>query len=319
MKSSAMRVLLHYAAGPEWRRRLAALAAEGIAVDCCAAEDEAGFQAALPQADVLWHVLRPLSADDIARAKRLRLIQKIGVGVNTIDLAAAKARGIAICNMPGTNSRAVAEMTLLLMLACLRRLPLLDRAVRAGAGWRLDPALQDGFGELAGCAIGLLGYGAVPQCLTPILLAMGARPAYWATAPKPEVAIPFRPFETLLETSDIVSLHLPLTPATRGIIDAAALARMRPCAILINTARGELVDTAALHAALKSGRLRGAGFDVFGHEPVPADDPLLSLDTVVLAPHLAWLTAGTLERSLAVAVENCRRLARGAPLLHQVG
>ena len=116
----------------------------------------------------------------------------------------------------------------------------------------------------------------------------------------------------------MLSLHLPLTPETTGIIDAAALAAMRRGSVLINTARGPLVDAVALRDALASGHLRGAGLDVFSREPVAADDPLLQLPNIVVAPHLAWLTVETLERSLAVIAENCRRLSVGEPLLHQV-
>lgn len=311
-----MKVLLHYGAGPAWRRELAALAAQGLDVDCCDELDDARFHALLPAAEVLWHVLRPLSADDVARGAKLRLIQKIGIGVNTIALDAAKARGIAVCNMPGTNSRAVAEMALLLMLACLRRLPLLDRATRAGRGWTLAPDLQDGYGELAGRTVGLVGYGAVPQLLAPVLRAMGATVIYTATAPKADDG--FCTLDALLAAADIVSLHVPLTPATERMIGTAQLARMRPGAILVNTARGGLVDHAALAAALQSGQLGAAGLDVFAVEPAGADDPLLALDNVVVTPHLAWLTTGTLARSLTVAVENCRRLAAGEALLHRV-
>jgi len=313
-----MKVLLHYAAGPAWRRELAALARRGLEVECCDEADDDRFAALLPTAEVLWHVLRPISAADIAAAGRLRLIQKIGVGVNTIDLEAAKAGGIAVCNMPGTNSRAVAEMTLLLMLACLRRLPLLDRATREGRGWTLDPALQDGLGELAGRTVGLVGYGAVSQTLRPALQALGARVVYTDLAPKPDAGAEFRPLADLLREAEIVSLHVPLTPATARLIDRQRLGMMRPGAILINTARGGLVDRPALIDALRSGRLGAAGLDVFAAEPVSADDPLLALDNVVLTPHLAWLTTGTLRRSLDVAVENCRRLESGDALLHRV-
>jgi phosphoglycerate dehydrogenase-like enzyme len=311
-------VLLHYAAGPAWQRDLAALAEGELHLECCDEEDNSRFYALLPLADVLWHVLRPVSAADIARAVKLRLIQKIGVGVNTIDLGAAKAKGIAVCNMPGTNTRAVAEMALLLMMTCLRRLPLLDRATREGRGWKLDSALQDSFGELAGCTVGLVGYGRVPQTLGPILQAMGAKVIYTATAPKPAATAAFRPLSDLLHDSDIVSLHVPLTAVTSQLIDREQLALMRPGAILINTARGGLVNQPALVEALRCGHLRGAGLDVFAIEPVGADEPLLKLENVVLAPHLAWLTTGTLRRSLEVAVENCRRLIAGEALLHRV-
>jgi phosphoglycerate dehydrogenase-like enzyme len=313
-----MRVLLHYTPGPQWQSGLAALTERGLEIEGCDALDDERFDRLLPEAEVLWHVLRRVSAEDIARAKRLRRIQKLGIGVNTIDLDAARGRGIAVCNMPGTNARAVAEMALLLMLACLRRLPLVDRAIRAGQGWRLDPALQDSFGELAGSIVGLVGFGAIPQLLAPMLQALGATVIYTATAAKPGAPFAFRPLAELLREANIISLHLPLTQATERLIGAAELALMRPGAILINTARGGLVDQPALADALKRRHLGGAGLDVFAAEPVAANEPLLALDNVVLAPHLAWLTAGTLDRSLAVAVENCRRLAAGEALLHRV-
>jgi phosphoglycerate dehydrogenase-like enzyme len=312
------RVVLHYQAGRQLRQRLEHLAADGLAVTMVAPDDAAGLRRALAAAEVLWHVLAPVSAADIAAAPRLRLIQKIGVGVNTIDLDAARRQGVAVCNMPGTNTRAVAEMTLSLMLAALRRLPQLDRAVRDGRGWSLDADELEGCGELGGRTVGLLGYGAVPALLAPVLGALGARVLFTSRSPRLGAVGERVPLDHLLAASDILSLHLPLTAETAGIVDAAALARLRPGAILVNTARGGLVDEAALVAALREGRLLAAGLDVFADEPLPADHPLLRLPNVVLAPHLAWLTAETLERSLVVAIENCRRLGAGMPLLHRV-
>ena len=157
-----MRVVFHYDTGPALARRLAEVSGDGLEIAACPAADDAAFRDLMQGADVLWHVLRPVSAADIDAAPRLRLIQKIGVGVNTIDLDAARARSIPVCNMPGTNTRAVAEMTLALMLAALRRLPAYDRAMRGGAGWTMDAAMQDGLGEIGGRVVGLVGFGAVP-------------------------------------------------------------------------------------------------------------------------------------------------------------
>lgn len=313
-----MKVLLHYSPGPEWQRRLAALAGQGIDVQYCSEDDDARFYSLLPETEVIWHILRRISASDIAQAAKLRLIHKIGVGVNTIDLAAAKERGVAVCNIPGTNSRSVAEMALLLILACLRRLPLLDRATREGHGWKLDNALQDSFGEIGGRTIGLIGYGAIPSILTPALQALGATVLYTSKSHKPSASATFRSLQNLLEEADIVSLHLPLTPETEHLIGDDEFKRMRPGAILINTARGGLVHEPALVRALESGRLAAAGLDVFENEPIAPDNPLLKFSNVVLTPHLAWLTRENLERSMAVAVENCRRLVEGQPLLHRV-
>ena len=291
---------------------------DGLAVKAVAPGDDAALAAALPRAEVLWHVLEPVTAAMIAAAPRLTLVQKIGVGVNTIDLDAARARGIAVCNMPGTNSRAVAELTLALLLACLRRVPALDAATRAGLGWSRPAGEMDRFGEVGGRTVGLVGYGAVPRLLAPVLRAMGAKVLYWARKPDADASDAWRPLPDLLTTSDIVSLHLPLVPETARLIDSTALAGMRPGAVLVNTARGGLVDEAALVEALRDGRLAAAGLDVFADEPLPASHRLLAFDNVVLTPHLAWLTPETLERSLAVAVENCRRLGSGEPLLNRV-
>ncbi|WP_137128207.1 2-hydroxyacid dehydrogenase [Roseomonas sp. HF4] len=311
-----MKVLLHYAAGPGLAARLNAL--PDLSLDIVPDADEAGFAAALPQAEVIWHVLRPLSAEDIAQAPRLRLIQKIGVGVNTIDLDAARARDIAVCNLPGTNARAVAELTLLLMLGALRRVAHFDAETRAGRGWAQPPGLQDSLFELGGRTVGLVGYGAIPALLAPVLAALGCRLLYTARAPKEAAAGQYRDLDALLAESDVVSLHIPETPATRGLIDAGAIARMKPGAVLVNTARGGLVDQAALVAALRSGHLAAAGLDVFAAEPVDPADPLLGLPNVVVTPHVAWLTTGTFNRSFRLAAENVRRLAAGEPLLHRV-
>ncbi len=313
-----MNVVFHYDASAKLQTRLKDLSAEGLTVSTCPESDDARFAELMSEAEVLWHVLRPVTAEVIAGAPGLRLIQKIGIGVNTIDLEAAKGRGIAVCNMPGTNSRAAAEQALMLMLAALRCLALLDPATRADRGWKLGPDVQDRLGELNGRTVGLIGYGAIPRLLAPILKAMGARTLYLALTRKDDAAAEWRELPALLAESDIVSLHVPLTPETENMIDTDAIARMKEGAILINTARGGLVDQAALVAGLRSGHLRAAGLDVFATEPVEADNPLLKLDNVVVSPHLAWLTQETIERSLAVAVDNCRRIAAGEALLNQV-
>jgi phosphoglycerate dehydrogenase-like enzyme len=176
----------------------------------------------------LLHVLEPVGAAVIEAAPRLRLIQKIGIGVNTIDLDAARRRGIAVCNMPGTNTQAVVEMTLLLMLATLRRLVELDRLTRARQGWAIDPGLADDLGELSGRVVGLVGFGSVGRRLLPVLEAIGATVLYTSRRPPPDRPSRFRPFPELLPIVDVLSLHLPLTAETAALIDAAALAAMKP-------------------------------------------------------------------------------------------
>ena len=310
-----MKVVLQYRASPGLRRQITALDFPTVVVD---ETDQDAFRREMADADILLHVLEPVTAAVINAAPYLRLIQKIGIGVNTIDLDAARRRDIAVCNMPGTNTQAVVEMTLLLVLATLRRLARLDRLTRTGKGWKFEPELPDDLGELSGRTVGLVGFGAVARRLVPMLQAIGAKVVYTSRQPAPDAPIPFLPLAELLPVADVLSLHLPLTPETTGIIDAAALAAMKRGSVLINTARGPLVDEAALFEALTSGHLRGAGLDVFAREPVSKDDPLLKLQNVVVTPHLAWLTTETLERSLSIISENYRRLRTGEPLLYRV-
>jgi phosphoglycerate dehydrogenase-like enzyme len=303
-----MKAVLQHRASPGLRQRIAALDFPTAIVD---QTDKDTFLREMRDADVLLHVLEPVTASVIDATPRLQLIQKIGIGVNTIDLDAARRRGVAVCNMPGTNTQAVAEMTLLLMLATLRRLAYLDALTRAGKGWEFERDLSDDLGELSGRTVGLVGFGAVARRLVPMLQAFGAKLVYTSRQPAADSPIPFLPFPEILPVADVLSLHLPLTAETAGIIGATAFAAMKRGSILINTARGPLVDEEALRDALTSGHLRGAGLDVFSGEPVSPDDPLLELSTVVVTPHLAWLTNETLERSLEVIAENSRRLHTG--------
>lgn len=304
-------IVLHARPSPGFRAAVDAIFGQDVVVHV---DEAAPLDGVAGEITALLHVLTPVTPEFIASAPKLKLIQKLGVGVNTIALDAARTHGVAVCNMPGTNSQAVAEMALSLMMAVLRRTCFFDARTRAGKGWSADPSELDAVGEVAGRTVGLVGIGNSAQRLAPVLAALGARVVYTARSPR-DLPNEYLPLDELLAQSDVVSLHIPLTEETRASIDPLA---MKPGAILVNTARGELVDEARLVQALSSGHLRGAGLDVFAAEPVPADNPLLALPSVVLAPHIAWLTPETLVRSLDVAHENCRRLNAGEPLLHQV-
>ena len=315
----ALKVLAHFVPGPKVLDFLAS-EADWLDIRWCAdgdsAESQAAFDRELPEADVIWHVLRPLSAADLARATRLRLVHKFGAGVNTIDVDTATRRGIAVANMPGANAPSVAEGTVLLMLAALRRLPTLDRATREGRGWPSDPQLGETVRDIGACTVGLVGYGNVAKHVAGIVAAMGATVLHTSTR---DDGLPgWRPLPELLACSDIVSLHLPLTDDTHGLLGEAALAGMKPGAVLVNTSRGAIVDEGALIEALRDGRVAAAGLDVFDAEPVPPDNPLLGLDNVVLTPHVTWYTVDTMRRYLVEAVANCRRLRDGQPLAHVV-
>lgn len=310
-----MRVLAHFVPGDKVLDFLAPQK-DWLDIRYCAEDDDETFHRELPDTEVIWHVLRPISGDDLAKASRLRLVHKLGTGVNTIDVDVATARGVAVANMPGANAASVAEGAVLLMLAALRRLPELDRAVRAGTGWPSDPTLGETVRDVGGCTVGLIGYGNVAKRVERIIVSTGGEVIHTSTRDDGHPG--WRSLHDLLAVSDIVSLHLPLTAQTASLLDRDALARMKPGAVLVNTSRGPIVDGDALVDALRSGRLGAAGLDVFTVEPVPADNPLLGLDNVVLTPHVTWYTADTMRRYLELAVDNCERLRDGRDLANLV-
>ena len=308
-------MLAHFTPGDKVHEFLAPQA-DWLDVRYCAEDDDATFYRELPDVDVIWHVLRPLSGEDLERATRCRLVHKLGAGVNTIDVSAATRLGIGVANMPGANAPSVAEGALLLMLAALRRLPALDLATRQGRGWPSDPTLGETVRDVGGCTVGLVGYGNIAKRVETIVEAMGATVLHTST--RDDGTPSWRPLAELLSESDLVSLHLPLTEKTAGLLNAENLALMKQDAVLVNTSRGAIVDESALVDALRAGRLAAAGLDVFAVEPTPADNPLLTLDNVVVTPHVTWYTADTMRRYLAEGVDNCRRLAGGRDLVNLV-
>jgi len=311
-----MKVVFQFDPGPSLQENLDRLAGSGLEIQCVPDGDDEALLDVVKDCDAIWHVLSPISARIIAQAPRLKLIQKIGVGINTIDVAAAKAAGAAVCNMPGTNSRAVAEMTLLLMLSALRLQPRIDHLCRSGV-WHPDVATRDSFSELGGKTVGFLGFGHVPQLLEPILKAMGSDTIFHTMRSRPD-DLRYRSLDDVIGNADVLSLHLPLTDGTAKLLDRKRIFAMKPGAVLVNTARGGIIDETALFDALSSGHLRAAGLDVFANEPVSPSNPLLALDNVAVSPHLAWLTAETLHRSLEVAARNTLAIRDEKPLLHQI-
>lgn len=309
-----MRAVFHHSCGPWLRYHLDALKHSSLKVDIITEASGLSLDRALAHADVLLHVLHPVTAAMMDAAPRLRLIQKIGVGLDMIDLAAARERDIAVCNMLGTNTQAVAEATLGLMLAVLRQIPALDARLRNTGVWNLPPEAQGTFGEIGGKTVGLVGFGAVARRLAGILSATGATVIATSRHPFEDEAVRRVDKVELLERSDIVSLHVPAMPETRNWLDSDAITRMKRGAVLINTARGSLVDEAALVDALQNGHLSGAGLDVFSVEPLPRDAPILSMPNVVVQPHLAWLTRETFMRSLDAIQRNVDALRKGQPL-----
>ncbi len=268
--------------------------------------------------------MTPVGESLIRKTPGLKLIQSQGVGFHLFDLAAARSRGIPVCNCAGANAGAVAEQTVLLMLALLRNCKEFDRMVfQARQAEAKSRCFRGGIRELRDCHVGILGLGAIGKAAAELLGAFGSRVSYWDRRRKPEAGLEYLPFDRLLQDCDILSVHLAVTPETVGILGERAFGLMKPGALLINTARGELVDQRALCAALESGRLAGAGLDTLSPEPVTADNPLLQLpealrDRVVLSPHIGGITEGSFRRYFDLIWENVRRLAAGETLRNVV-
>ena len=311
-----MKTILHYDAGPDFRAMLSDFR-DRLDITVVRPGQEDAHQADLAGAELLLHVLAPADAAMMNRMPRLRLVQKIGVGTDAIDISAARQRGVAVANMPGSNTIAVAEMTLLLMLAALRRLGSLSRLAATPSGWAAAGALGERLGEINGRTIGLIGYGAVARHIAPALIALGGRVIAHTRSPI-EANIPSLPLHDVLERSDILSLHLPARPETWHILDHNAFQRMKHGVVLINTARGSLIDPDALFEALQSGRVAAAGLDVFTMEPPAETDGILNHQAVIATPHVAWLTPETLVRSLEIAAQNASRLKAGTSLLNAI-
>jgi phosphoglycerate dehydrogenase-like enzyme len=248
-----------------------------------------------------------------AAAPRLRVLSKYGVGIETIDLEAATELGIPVTNTPGANSLGVAEHTVALMLASLRRVRELDRLVREG---RWNDARKLIGGDFEGSTLGLVGYGNVGQLVGRRAAALGMRVlAYDPYQPAERVAATGAEkaddLDSMLAVADVVSLHMVVTAQTRGMFDAARFARMKPGAVFVNTARAALVDQDALIAALRSGHLAAAGIDVPNPEPLGDESPLFEVENLLITPHHAGTTVRTRERTLTQAAENLVLLLDG--------
>lgn len=266
----------------------------------------------LGDADALVVGLEPVGHQVLARAPQLKLIQRLGVGYSNVDIDAAASRGVPVCNMPDFNAATVAEHTLMLILALLRRV-FESTLLMKGGHWPVGTVVGKGIFDLQDKALGIVGVGAIGAEVARRARSFGVRLLYHdarghaAELPDGE----WSEFEPLLAQSDVVTLHLPLTGETRGLVGAAELARMRRTAVLVNTARGALVDETALAGALDRGDIAGAGLDVYSDEPLSRDHPLRRCPNVLLTPHIAGQTREAMERMVNRMVENLVRVERG--------
>lgn len=251
------------------------------------------------------------SADVISALPKLRMIAVCGIGYDAIDLTAATQAGIVVSNIPGKTAVVVAEHALAMMLSVARRLPEMTRQIRAGQ-WSGDLGVS-----LAGKRAGIIGTGNIGCRMAMLCRAIGMEVVAWSFHRVPEKAqqygFRYVELDELLETSDAVSLHVRLTHDSRGLLNETRLRRMKPTAILVNTARGPVIDTTALVKCLNEGHLFGAALDVYDAEPVPADHPLLQCPNLVLSPHSADQTQEGLDLLTLGCVENISAFLRGTP------
>ncbi len=296
-----------------------------IEVAAYAGEPGEGLVEAVRGADIIigdFTFRLPIDARAAEAARGCRLIQQPSIGYQHIDLEATREAGIPVANVGAANAIGVAEQAIMFMLCLLKR-ALYFHAKTARGEWGQSDVFTLGMHELCGKTLGIVGMGNIGREVAVRAKPFGCRIVYHDSRPltpreEQELGVERMELDDLLRVSDIVSLHVPLTPQTRRMIDAGKLELMKPEAYLLNLARGEVVDEAALAAALAEGRLAGAGIDVFAQEPVDPNNPLLSSDRVILSPHVAGGTDESRVRMLQVTMENITRVLRGEKPLYVV-
>jgi D-3-phosphoglycerate dehydrogenase len=241
------------------------------------------------------------TAEVFQRSPHLRLLSVWGTGTDHVDLPEAAKQGVQVTNTPGVSAYSVAEHALALMLAVARRIPAQDAAVRQGT-WPRGQGI-----ELRGKTLGIVGLGAIGRRFAELGRAIGMHVIAWTLHPDQTLGLDLVDFDELLRSSDVVSVHLRLSEQTKGMIGAREFELMKKSAILVNTARGAIVEEPALVEALSANRIAGAGLDVFGTEPLPPHHALTKLDNVVLTPHSAGITPEALDAGLMRAVDNVRK------------
>ena len=268
-------------------------------------------------AEMVYTNKTPITKEVIDACPGIKFISVLATGYDVVDCGYAREKGIPVCNVPGYGTAAVAQMAIALLLEICCKAGHHDRAVHEGR-WSgcIDYCFWDGtLVELAGKTMGIIGYGSIGQATGEIAKALGM--TVIATGPHPwgagERPAPYVPLEELLVRSDVVSLHCPLFPETKGIISQETIAKMKDGAILINTSRGPLLAERDVADALNSGKLYAAGVDVAETEPIPADSPLLTAKNCVITPHIAWAPLEARQRLMGIAVGNLRGFLAGSP------
>ena len=283
----------------------ARLAVAGEVISLNAGTREQQFLQSIAQAHAfLGHY--PVDQAFLDAAPALRVVATPSVGYDSIDVPAATARGVAVCNTPGVLTAAVADLTVALIIALARRLPEYAQFVRSGAWARREPPPELAH-DIAGKTLGVVGFGRIGREVARRMQVMGMQPIWYDVfdrLPPGAPQIPYRPLDELLAGSDFVTIHMDLNEGSRHLIGARELGLMRPAAYLVNTARGGVVDQAALTAALQQGRLAGAGLDVLEQEPPAPADPILTLPNVIVFPHMGTATHETRKAMRELAVEN---------------
>ncbi|MEE4213131.1 MAG: NAD(P)-dependent oxidoreductase [Parvularcula sp.] len=293
---------------------------EGVELVTLDTDDDAERRAMIADCDAVIVAAKPLTASVIVAGRKLRLIHHQGVGYHdTVDLDAARAARLKLALTPEGTTIGVAEHTVLLMLGAARRAAFADAELRQGR-WHVN-ALRPVSVELYGKTVGFVGFGRIGQEAAMRLAAFGTRNIYFdpvVSDPDPRAAAKSVPFDQMIAEADFLSLHVPLTPGTRHLISREVIGRMKPGAILVNTARGGIVDDAALAEALASGHLLAAGLDVFEGEPVGPDHPLCALPNVMLTPHISAGTRDALGHKMTALFQNIERFRQGEPLHNEI-
>jgi phosphoglycerate dehydrogenase-like enzyme len=292
-----------------------ALLPEGFTLAAGIAPGDAAMKALIRDVDFAISGQVAVSGEVLRAATRLKLLHKWGVGVDNLDVATARELGIKVARTTASNALPVAEFTIGLMISALRFIPYGHAMLRQGA-WHGPGKLPAETFLLSGKTVGIVGLGAIGTNVAKLLRGFGCTILYAKRIPLPteeERALGVRhaSIDEITETADVISLNCPLTAETANLFDAARLALMKPTAVLINVARGGVVDETALCAALKAKVIRGAAMDVFSMEPTPADNPLLGLDNIVVTPHLAAVTADTFEPNVRRMFRNIALVAEG--------